>query len=72
MPIPLVIGREIVGKVVSTGSEVVTMKKGDKVGVSSQVWGCLNAMNVSSTLKATTTRMRSVSASFFYISLLKG
>ncbi|RPA95517.1 NADP-dependent alcohol dehydrogenase C [Choiromyces venosus 120613-1] len=38
---PLVVGHEIVRKVVNTGSKVTTMKKGDRVGVGAQIWSCL-------------------------------
>jgi len=35
--LPLAIGHEIVGKVVSTGSEVVVVKKGDGVEVTAYI-----------------------------------
>lgn len=38
---PLVVGHEIVGKVIATGPKVLTVKEGDRVGVGAQVWACL-------------------------------
>jgi len=38
---PLCVGHEVIGRVVATGKEVTTVKKGDRVGVGAQVWSCL-------------------------------
>lgn len=42
---PLVVGHEIVGEVLNTGSKVTTVKKGDRVGVGAQIWSCLECDN---------------------------
>ncbi|KAL7683674.1 putative GroES-like superfamily, polyketide synthase, enoylreductase domain-containing protein [Plasmopara halstedii] len=39
---PCVVGHEIVGEVTLAGSNVKTLKVGDRVGVGAQVWACLN------------------------------
>lgn len=38
---PLCVGHEVVGRVVRIGTEVTTVKIGDRVGVGAQVWACL-------------------------------
>jgi len=40
---PVVVGHEIVGVVVSKGSQVSQLKVGDRVGVGPQVWACMNS-----------------------------
>ncbi|MCJ1360122.1 MAG: hypothetical protein MMC33_010125 [Icmadophila ericetorum] len=39
--LPLCVGHEIVGKAIKVGSEVTTVKVGDRVGVGAQIWACL-------------------------------
>ncbi|KAE9149918.1 hypothetical protein PF005_g33531, partial [Phytophthora fragariae] len=39
---PCVVGHEIVGEVTLAGSDVKTLKVGDRVAVGAQVWACLN------------------------------
>lgn len=39
--LPLVVGHEIIGKVVRVGSSVKGLAVGDRVGVGAQVWACL-------------------------------
>ncbi|GMM37564.1 hypothetical protein DASC09_048890 [Saccharomycopsis crataegensis] len=39
--LPLVVGHEVVGKVVAVGPKVTEFKVGDRVGCGAQVWACL-------------------------------
>ena len=38
---PLCVGHEVIGKAVKVGSNVKTVKLGDRVGVGAQIWACL-------------------------------
>jgi len=38
---PLCVGHEIVGRVVTVGKGVTSIKEGDRVGVGAQMWACL-------------------------------
>lgn len=39
-PLPICVGHEIVGHAVRVGSDVSTVKLGDRVGIGAQVWSC--------------------------------
>ncbi|KAK6458518.1 NADPH-dependent alcohol dehydrogenase [Scheffersomyces xylosifermentans] len=39
--LPVIVGHEIVGKVVKVGDKVTTLKVGDRAGVGAQIWSCL-------------------------------
>merc|ERR1712000_708360 len=41
VPLPICVGHEVVGHAVKVGSEVKTVKVGDRVGVGAQIWACL-------------------------------
>ncbi|KAI1438072.1 alcohol dehydrogenase [Xylaria sp. CBS 124048] len=47
-PTPLCVGHEIVGKAVRVGSQVKTVRVGDRVGVGPQIWSCLKCQQCKS------------------------
>jgi len=42
---PLCVGHEVIGRAVKVGSEVKTIKVGDRVGVGAQIRACLDCDN---------------------------
>ncbi|KAJ8608138.1 hypothetical protein MRB53_039817 [Persea americana] len=60
---PALVGHEIVGKAVRVGSNVKHIKKGSRVGVGAQAWGCMNRTMIALPAPAarrTTARSRSI------------
>ena len=48
VPLPLVVGHEVIGKAVRVGDKVSTVKVGDRVGVGAQIRSCLECDNCKS------------------------
>ena len=42
---PLCVGHEVIGRAIKVGSEVKTIKVGDRVGVGAQIRACLDCDN---------------------------
>lgn len=42
---PLCVGHEVIGRAIKVGSEVKTVKVGDRVGVGAQIRACLDCDN---------------------------